>query len=215
MASNNYWTMTNPQAQALAVQINAAMNLSPSTFGATAAQLTALLASSAAVGTDAAAAATAKNAAKVAFDALEASRKTLNANIALLAKQMYAKPLTDAQVQTTGLQPRDKVRTPHNPITPTAFGATPNADGSVSFVWNRNGNPSGAVFIIESSVEGGPWNAVFSTKRTRISVAGFAPGIETATRIRATNRGLASQPSFEQVIYPASSSQSSSLKLAA
>ncbi|MEQ1821113.1 MAG: hypothetical protein ABL949_01245 [Fimbriimonadaceae bacterium] len=215
MPSNNYWNLTNAEAQALATQINAAMNLSPSTFGASAGQLTALLASAASVGTDAATAAAAKNAAKVAFDNLAASRKALNANIAILAKQMYAKPLSDAQVQSTGLQPRDKGRTPHNPITPTLFVATPNADGSVVFAWNRSGNTSGAVFVIEASVEGGPWNAVFSTKRTKVSVSGFAPGVETATRVRATNRGLASQPSFEQVIYPATNSQTSSLKLAA
>lgn len=216
MSKNRYRTVSNTAVQVIVNQMISTMTPSPTTYGTSTTQLGTLGTLNANLAGEVESAENAKLALKVAMDAQEAARSAINDQIAIMAKQMYAKTgLSDAQIAATGLEPRDHVRTIHNPITPSQFAATPNADGTVLFEWARNGNPYGVVFVLEASVEGGPWNAVFSTKRARVTVGGFAPGLETATRVRATNRGLASLPSFEQVLYPTSAPQSSNLQIAA
>ena len=67
--------------------------------------------------------------------------------------------------------------------------------------WNRNGNPYSVSFVVESSADGTNWStAAYTGKRTAM-LEGYAPGVKTYFRVRATHRNVASLPSNTFAIY--------------
>lgn len=214
MAGNTYSSMTNSALRTLATQMATVMGASPTTYGATAAQVTALTTANTTFGTDLTNTEAAKEAYKAAVRTQEDDRAVLVNNVALLARQMYNKSgITDAQVAATGLAVRDHTRTNIMPTQPTNLLATPYADGSVDLKWTKN-NPYGVTFFIEASIDGGAWTQVFATKRGSIKLYGFTPGTPTSFRIKAENRGVVSAASNESEIYP-QGAQASFLQVAA
>ncbi|MEQ1822582.1 MAG: hypothetical protein ABL949_08730 [Fimbriimonadaceae bacterium] len=75
------------------------------------------------------------------------------------------------------------------------FGCAHTARGSV---W-RDARSS-----LKVLVDGGTWTQIYATKRSRITLSGFTPGVPTAFRVKAENRNQVTLPSNEAEIYPAS-----------
>ncbi|MEQ1823784.1 MAG: fibronectin type III domain-containing protein [Fimbriimonadaceae bacterium] len=210
---NKFTSKSNSQLRSIATVMTGAMNVSPTSYGTTAAAVSACSTANTTFGSDITAVANAKAAWQAAVDTQNANRKALIASMNVLAKAAYAKPVTDAQLAAAGLAIRDSKPTPIIPQQPTGLATTPNADGSVFLKWTKN-NPYGVTYFIEASVEGGVWGQVYATKRGSITISGFAPGVETAFRVKAENRGIMSLPSNESIIYPASAPEGA-LRIAA
>ncbi|MEQ1822071.1 MAG: fibronectin type III domain-containing protein [Fimbriimonadaceae bacterium] len=216
MAKNSFHGTPIPNLVTLASQLITTIGVSPSTFGATAAQVTSITAARDALSTAAAAKANAYLAAKAATQGQDTAKDALIDQITVLAKQVYAKGgLTPQQIQSTGLAVHDTSPTKITPLVPTNLVAQAFANGDVNLSWDRNGNPYGVTFFIEASVDGNTWTQVFSTKRKSVKLANFAPGVPTNFRLYAWSNNESSSYSTTAWIYNSESSPSASLRLAA
>ncbi|HMS56460.1 MAG TPA: hypothetical protein PKA27_13770 [Fimbriimonadaceae bacterium] len=209
MSSNSYYKTI----QALAVtapQMNAGVTATPTAYGLTAAQASAL---DVAVTNflDAKSAVEDKRSEyRAAVEEQNQYRDELVTLMSQYTSIIYKNPtVTPAMIALLGLEPRDTSPTASVPFTPTSFEATPFADGSVNFSWNRNGNSRSTMFIIEQKNPGGEWSVLTTTTKTKVSLFGFTPGEEKWFRVYASVNNQASAPSFEDPIYAAAPSQPS------
>ncbi|MEQ1823433.1 MAG: fibronectin type III domain-containing protein [Fimbriimonadaceae bacterium] len=202
MAKNTFDKLNPSDLKTLSMQVVTAISLSPTTWGATATQVTNLTAKNTTLGTTITNAEATRVAAKAATQAQSAAVAAVVADLMLIAKQMYAKAgLTPEQIQSTGLAVHDSGKSTVNPLQVIKFTATPYADGQVEFSWKRNGNPYGVQFFIEASVDGGAWQQVYATKKQKIKLQGFTPGVPVIFRVVTANRNELSAPSLTASIY--------------
>ncbi|HMS56139.1 MAG TPA: fibronectin type III domain-containing protein [Fimbriimonadaceae bacterium] len=203
---NNYWKSLE-RLGFVGTQMSTELNATPVPYGVTVAQA-AELDTALSNFVDARTAVENKRAElRAAVEEQNAFRDALINNMGFLAKNIYNNPsVTPAMIALLGLEPRDTSNTSAIPYTPTSFEATPNADGSVKLSWNRNGNSSRAVFIVEQKDAGGEWSIFTTTTKTRETHFGFAPGEEKWFRVYASINGQVSAPSFEDSIYTAAPS---------
>jgi hypothetical protein len=185
-------------------QLSAAVVANPGKYGLTASEVSALTAKVSSWNTCQADAAAARANALAKTQAQVAQRKVMEDTISALAVKFYANPgLTDADIVAAGLEPRDTVRTRHEPKEPLNLLAHPKANGTVQLVWERNGNSMGTIFEIDQRTEQGHWQQVVSTTKRRITLSGYKPGEGMWFRVRATWNGTTSVPSNEAPIYHA------------
>ncbi|MEQ1932781.1 MAG: fibronectin type III domain-containing protein [Fimbriimonadaceae bacterium] len=202
MAQNTFNKSNPNDLKTLAAQVISTMTLSPTTWGATATQITNLGTKNATLGTTITNAEATRVAAKTATQAQTAAVDAVVADLMVIARQMYAKAgLTSEQIQATGLAVHDASKSVVTPLQVSNFTATPFADGQVEFAWNRNGNPYGVQFFIEASVDGGAWTQVYATKRKKLKLQGFTPGVPVIFRVVTANRNELSAPSLTASIY--------------
>lgn len=206
MPGNSYYKSIQALAKT-APQMNAGVSATPTAYGLTAAQASAL---DVAV-TNFLDAKTAVEDKRSEYRAAVEEQNQFRDELVTLMSQytsiIYKNPsVTPAMIALLGLEPRDTSPTPSVPFTPTSFEATPFADGSVNFSWNRNGNSRNTNFVIEQKNPGGEWSVLTTTTKTKISLFGFNPGEEKWFRVYATVNGQVSAPSFEDPIYAAAPS---------
>ena len=214
MARNDYSHMPHAELRVLAGQMAASIGADPAAYGATSGQITQLNAMRDEFAADLIDVAMAKATLRSLVCKQNADKTSLVDLVALLARQMYNVPgISDAKVVETGLAVRDRVRSRVEPVMPTKLTATPSADSSVTLKWGKE-NPYGVLYIVEASVAGGEWTQVFATKRGKVALHGFKPGVPTLFRVRASNNGVMSPPSNAVAIYPESSALSC-IKIAA
>lgn len=89
---------------------------------------------------------------KAATEAKNMSKSGLVDNIRVLARQIQARPGVPANLkEQLGLNVTDPTPTPSNPQQPTELNASIGLGGLCILKWNRNGNPQGTDFLIETS----------------------------------------------------------------
>lgn len=202
MAKNTFYSMSAEDLHTFGAQAYTVLNANPLIYNIPPGDLTALnaavtgLASSITVG--AAAEATFRS----AIEDKHADMRTLVQALSKISPKLYTNSsLSDAQIAATGYQPRDHERTPVVPQTPINLVANPCADATVDIYWGRNGNPYGVIFVVEASADGIAWTQVSSTKRRRIVLTGYTPGVKKSLRVTATTNTSASVPSTSVTIY--------------
>lgn len=214
MASNNFQKKTNAQLVATATQAHTTIAAAAASYGVSAPQLADLLASKNLL------AATVQNVetTRAAYEAAlqgrnEARTQTISA-LSSIGATIYNFPgVTPEMIAEAAYAVRDTTPTPAVPQMVTELTATPNANGTAVLKWKRNGNKPSVVFIVESKTEGGSWQPVVSTSRTRIVIPGVVPGVTRYFRVLSSRNDVYSPPSSSAIVYGPGSE--SSLKLAA
>lgn len=110
--------------------------------------------------------------------------------------------LDEALLPELGLAPRYPA--PSNGVLkpPVRLFATANpVDASVLLKWNRNGCTQGTNFLIEHSINGGPWKGLTATTRTRFTVQNVIPGLPRLYRITAHRARKQTGPSNVASVY--------------
>lgn len=203
MPSNNLQTMSPADLLNLATQMKTTIGPGPlTTYGVSTAQIAALATGD----TDLAAAITAVVAAKAAYhsaiQARDAKQDECLSAMVSIAKTVYANSaVTPTMIAALGLQPHSTSRTRITPATPTELTATPSPDGTVLLKWNRNANPSGVNFLIETQTGTGDWTFLQDTGAARVQISGYTPGVSVSFRVTASKNGLMSAASLPTVIY--------------
>lgn len=215
MAANNVKGLTQAKLVALGKQVKTAANSTPTAYGLTTLQITALGDLLTEVDAKIAADVNAHAAAKAATTDKVESLGVLANTLCEFAKIIYAHPgITDTQIETAGfaIPQKPAKRTPKEP---TNLNAVPTPSGDVNLSWKRNGNTKGIMFTVEQAPEmDGPWSNVVTTTASKVTLKGYTPGVSKFFRVTASTRGLFSTPSLAAVIY-ANGSQGAELKLAA
>lgn len=102
-----------------------------------------------------------------------------------------------------------------NPVVPvTNLSANGCSDGINRLKWNRNGNSTGTMFLIESRFENSTiWNFVAAVTKTSFNHENQTPGQTQYYRIKSTRSGITSNPSDPAVVY--SNGDNASISIAA
>lgn len=134
---------------------------------------------------------------KAATESKNISKDDLVTNIRVLAKQIQARPgVPNNLKEQLGLTVPNPTPTPLQPVTPTELSAKINTSGHAQIKWNRNGNPSGTIFLIETSNNYSTgWQITGSTtKTTYITPLTLQLG-SNYIRVKAQKGELTSEPS--------------------
>lgn len=202
MAENTYSKLSDAQLVTFIAQAGAAFTPTPANYGLTAAQVTALTTAGTDLDTSITAATAAEAAFRSAIQDKNTKREAALSNVQLCAGLMYATPNIKAStIAAAGFQPHDTSPTPILPQEPTALVAFPNANGTTFLSWERNGNPYGVEFVIETSPDGAAWTQSAVTKKKSYTMDNCPPGVAKWFRVKATNRGLTSVASTAVAIY--------------
>lgn len=142
--------------------------------------------------------------AKSAAENKKNARKKFETDTRLLVRKIQANPAVPTDLKKKlGITVKDASPSPTNPITPTELLVNPNANGTNKLSWNRNGNPQGTIFIIESQEKPGmPWTLIGTTTKASFDHTKQTPGKTQYYRVCAQRTDLISQPSSEVVVYP-------------
>lgn len=85
---------------------------------------------------------------------------------------------------------------------PTELSALGTSNGINSLKWKRNGNASGTIYVIEAAYgDGGEWQMVANSTRTRFDHSGQTPGQFVRYRVSAQRGSLVSAPSNTASVY--------------
>jgi hypothetical protein len=147
----------------------------------------------------------AHDAAKAATTAKNNAYATAFGLVQTWANQWQADPdVPDALKLSLGLNLRDTTPHPRPLFGVSNFSASGNSVGTVKLRWDRNGNLPGCTFLVQASVNGGPWTLVTATTKTRLALGGqqIAP---TNYRVIVERRGQFSEPSDFAGVYGAGS----------
>ncbi len=201
MAQNHFHTLTQANLVNVGTQFNTAIVATPANYGLSALQAASFTPLLTAYNTAISNYNAAKAAQAAAMQAKVSARAALTALLADFAKVAYAYPgITNEHLADAGLA---IYKTPGTvtPQTPTQLLAEPYATGDVDLSWNRNGNPYGVTFAIETKGEAGAWTMVTATDAARHTLTGFTPGVAAWFRVVAINNGVTSTPSLEVSVY--------------
>ena len=125
------------------------------------------------------------------------------AALASASNRVYATVPGDAvAIAELGLSPRSTSKARIVPKTPFGVVAALRPNGEVELKWDRSGNAAEVIFVVEASRDGGAWENVESTTKTRLALRGFVPGVTAHFRIRATKNGVSATVSTWATIYP-------------
>jgi hypothetical protein len=105
---------------------------------------------------------------KAATEAKNISKSGLVDNIRVLARQIQARPGVPSNLkEQLGLNIPEPSPSPSNPFPPTELSAAVVAAGLCNLKWNRNSNPQGTIFLIESSINPDTgWHIIGTTTKT-------------------------------------------------
>jgi len=105
---------------------------------------------------------------KAVTEAKNISKSGLLSNIRVLARQILARPgVPDNLKELLELNVPCPTPTPSNPQQPTELNASIGLEGHYILKWNRNGNPQGTIFLIESSINPDTgWHIIGTTTKT-------------------------------------------------
>ena len=130
-------------------------------------------------------------------------KTNLSGKIRILVRKIQANPAVLPQLKAQlGITVGDAVPTPLVPQQPTELVAMPDASGVNKLQWNRNGNPFGTTFIIESQENVSlPWFFAGTTTKATFEHSGQIPGKMLFYRVKAQRNEQISEPSNVAVVY--------------
>ena len=134
--------------------------------------------------------------AKAATEDKNLKKNELKSNIRLLARQIQANPdVSGSLKEQLGLRVADPIPTPTDPIPPTDTTIEISSYNLWRVKWNRNGNPQGTVFIIETTgFAEGPWVFDGTSTKTSYETSHHNVGGPTFFRVRAQRGEDVSEP---------------------
>ena len=143
--------------------------------------------------------------AKAATQQKNTVKTNMGTKIRVLVRKIQANPAVLPQLKAQlGITVGDAVPTPLVPQQPTELVANPSASGINKLQWNRNGNPFGTTFIIESQENVAlPWVFAGTTTKSTFEHTGQIPGKMLFYRVKAQRNEQLSEPSNVAVVYAA------------
>jgi hypothetical protein len=143
--------------------------------------------------------------AKAATQQKNTVKTNMSTKIRVLVRKIQANPAVLPQLKAQlGINIGDTIPTPLVPQQPTELVANPSASGVNKLQWNRNGNPFGTTFIIESQENIGlPWVFAGTTSKATFEHNGQIPGKMLFYRVKAQRNEQLSESSNVAVVYAA------------
>lgn len=135
--------------------------------------------------------------AKAATESKNLSKNELVLNLRALARQIQARPgVSDNLKEQLGLNIPDPNPTPLYPFQPLDLSGNIGVGGVAKIKWNRNGNPQGTPFIIESSnnYDTG-WHIIGTTTKTTYETPLTEPIGQNYYRVKAQKGEFTSEAS--------------------
>lgn len=133
----------------------------------------------------------------------DAQKRTLTSSFRVVIDKLYATPsITNAQLASVGLPPRSGTPLPTPPVTVNNLRVGPQASGAALLRWSRNGNAGTTIYLIEASIENGPFVQIGQTLRIRFTDENATPGVMKTYRVVSFNALGRSAPSTAVTIYP-------------
>ncbi len=131
-------------------------------------------------------------------------RKKFETDARIVVRKIQANPTIPSDLKAKlGITVKDSHPSPLNPISPKDAIANPNVNGTNKISWDRNGNPQGTIFIVESQEKlGDNWVLIGTTNKTSFEHLHQQPGKSKYYRVRAQRNDVTSEPSNETVVYP-------------
>ena len=118
-------------------------------------------------------------------------------------KQIQAKPgVPDNLKAQLGITVPGSQPAPQVPLPPAELTALAESNGTNTLKWNRSGNPSNTVFVIECRhAVNLPWQIAGTTTKTTFEHQNQVPGFTLFYQVKAQRNQLLSPPSNEAVVY--------------
>ena len=134
---------------------------------------------------------------KAATEAKNIQKDVLFDNIRLLARQIQARPgVPDNLKAQLGLNTSDSSTTPSNPIPPKDLSAEIVLGGLCNIKWNRNSNPQGTYFLVETSKTlDSEWTIIGTTSKCTFELQPPSAIGHNYFRVRAQRGDIVSEPS--------------------
>jgi len=141
--------------------------------------------------------------AKAATQKKSTVKTSLNSKIRVLVRKIQANPAVPPELKAQlGINVGDAIPSSIMPQQPLDLMANPSASGVNKLQWNRNGNPFGTVFIIETQDKAtSPWAFAGTTTKATFDHNGQIPGRTLFYRVIAQRNDTLSQPSEVVVVY--------------
>ena len=134
--------------------------------------------------------------------ASKSAQTTLKSIMSALNKDVQANESVDDDLKAKVGFPVYKKPSRGAPSIPTSLSATLEGESTAFLRWNRNGNPSSAIFTVEMSVGGSSWVSAGSTTASRWRVELGSPGTQTSFRVKARRGELVSSSSTSVTLWP-------------
>ncbi len=209
---NNFTKLSIPALTQKAANVISIVIETPTDYGVTTSQCEIVEAAREQLETSASFAEQANAAKLSAFATQDMDKQELLSTLSDFTKLIYAtNTVTDAELLKAGLAPRPS-RSNRPLIQPSDLVADEMTYDRVSLKWSRAGNPTSAVFVVETRGEDTDWTAVGQFSKTRIVLENFTAGVPAYFRVVAVRNNVRSLPSNEAVVY--GELQSSSLQAA-
>ena len=139
---------------------------------------------------------------RTALQNRDALNEALLRTLSTIVNGVYANPEnTPGMIAALGLSPRSTTRHRVRPTPPTSLIVTPTTNRSVLLRWDRTLNPRDTNFLVEAKVVAGGWELAGDTKRSRLTLQGYADGGQVHFRVRASRLGFISPPSAPVHLY--------------
>lgn len=137
-------------------------------------------------------------------------RRSAESEVRGIVKRIQAKPgVPDGLKVQLGINVKSPVinRTP--PVQPAALLATPQADGTNTLKWHKNGNKTTTQYVVLAKTltngvsvsSDADWTMVGLTTKAVFQHQGVTPGVPMAYKVMAARAGLSSQPSLPATVY--------------
>lgn len=139
---------------------------------------------------------------KAATEAKNISKSGLVDNIRVLARQIQARPGVPPNLkEQLGLNVPDPTPSPVHPFPPVDLSGNIGVGGLANMKWNRNGNPQGTTFLIESSINPDTgWHIIGTTTKTTYETPLPEPVGHNFFRCKAQRGDLVSEVSNVAVV---------------
>ena len=186
-----------------ATNMTSTISASPATFGLSAPIASSMSNAAAAFEAAVAAAREAELAYREAVQAKKAAREALETRLTTYLPMTLANPtVTNGDLASIYLEPRTPRRAFVSPDQPEEFEVSAQSNGFSKFKWSRGENTTNTIYTLQQKTRDGDWTNVWSGTRSRVELAGYAPGVEVLFRVIATKGRETSEHSAVQVIYP-------------
>jgi len=140
---------------------------------------------------------------KAATAAKATSRETANVLLRGLIKRIEGKPnVPNALINELGMSVRDTNPTRIEPAVPLNLAVIGSPFGYNTLIWDKNGNTSGAMFIVEAAIGSATtFSYVGQTSVATFKHIGQIPGVKVIYRVKATRTRLESDYSLTVTAY--------------
>ena len=139
---------------------------------------------------------------KAAVEAKNIQKDAVIDTIRILARQVQAKPgVPDNLKSQLGLNIPDSNPASLNPSQPKDLSAEIGLGGLCNLKWNRNSNPQGTIFLVETSISlESEWKIIGTTSKTTYDTQLPSAKGHNYFRIKAQRGDLVSEPSSVTVV---------------